>query len=321
MNRFFLYPILFLALLCALPRTALNAGAGEPACSLRTEVQVSGTGVFLRDLLEDADYFPNPRLADAPTVGKPLVLTRSNIVALLPRTNSLPALTNWLGAEAIRVARRTRTLEQAELLELITGVLQREQVRERGELELRFGPGRAWAPAVVPDDPFVLSVQELPANGISGNFLLRFELRLGRESFGLWTVPLQAKLWRDVLVAGSVLRRGQPLADADVTHQRTDLLVHRDALVTLPPDASYLDLGETLQPGTVLTFNSLRRRPLVYRGKVVEATVQSGLMEISVKAEALEDGVSGQYIRVRNLNSKREFRGKVQNENSVVIVL
>ena len=321
MNRPAFQLILFLMLLRLLPGAAMNSLAGEPACSLRSEVQVSGAGVFLRDLLEDADFLPNPKLADAPPAGKLLVLTRSNIVAWLPRTNSLPATTNWTGAVAVKVSRRTRLLEQNELLEMLSGVLQREQVRDRGELELHYGMGRGWTSVVIPDDPFLVALQELPANGLSGNFLLRFELKSGRESFGIWTVPLQAKVWREVLVAASMLRRGQPLLDADVTHQRCDLLNHRDALVTLPADASYWDVGETVQPGSVLSASSLRRRPLILRGKVVEASVQGGLMEISIKAEALEDGVSGQYIRVRNLTSKKEFRGKVQDENSVVVIL
>ena len=321
MQRTALQSILFLMLLHLLPGAAMNSRAGEPACSLRSEVQVSGAGVFLRDLLEDADFLPNPKIADAPGVGKPLVLTRSNIVAWLPRSNSLPAITNWTGAGAVKVSRHTRVLEQNELLELLSGVLQHEQVRDRGELELHFGMGRGWVPVAVPDDPFIVAPQELPANGLSGNFLLRFELKSGRESFGMWTVPLQAKVWREVLVAASMLRRGQPLADADLTRQRCDLLIHHDALVALPADAPYWDLGETVQPGSVLSASSLRRHPLILRGKIVEASVQGGLMEISIKAEALEDGVSGQFIRARNLNSKKEFRGKVQDENSVVVIL
>jgi flagella basal body P-ring formation protein FlgA len=40
-----------------------------------------------------------------------------------------------------------------------------------------------------------------------------------------------------------------------------------------------------------------------------------------VKAEAMEDGLPGQIIRVRNSKSKREFRGKVQNESTVIVAL
>jgi flagella basal body P-ring formation protein FlgA len=42
---------------------------------------------------------------------------------------------------------------------------------------------------------------------------------------------------------------------------------------------------------------------------------------ISVKVEVLEDGVPGQMVRVRNLKSKREFRAKVENEETVLVPL
>jgi flagella basal body P-ring formation protein FlgA len=42
-------------------------------------------------------------------------------------------------------------------------------------------------------------------------------------------------------------------------------------------------------------------------------------MEISLKVEILEDGAKGQQVRVRNPQSKREFRGKVENENTITI--
>ena len=44
-------------------------------------------------------------------------------------------------------------------------------------------------------------------------------------------------------------------------------------------------------------------------------------MVLTVKVEVLEDGLPGQTIRVRNLKSKREFRGKVQNEETIHVTL
>jgi flagella basal body P-ring formation protein FlgA len=37
--------------------------------------------------------------------------------------------------------------------------------------------------------------------------------------------------------------------------------------------------------------------------------------------EILEDGLPGQTVRIRNLKSKREFRGKVQNEETIHVTL
>jgi flagella basal body P-ring formation protein FlgA len=35
----------------------------------------------------------------------------------------------------------------------------------------------------------------------------------------------------------------------------------------------------------------------------------------------LEDGAPGQVVRLRNAVSRRELRGKVQNEKSIVVIM
>jgi flagellar basal body P-ring formation protein FlgA len=99
------------------------------------------------------------------------------------------------------------------------------------------------------------------------------------------------------------------------------MLVIREALPVLARDDSTLELAENLPAGTPLTVRSLRLRPIVQRGRVVDAVVQDGAMTISVKAEVLEDGLPGQTVRARNLKSRREFRGKVQNEETILVTL
>jgi flagella basal body P-ring formation protein FlgA len=54
---------------------------------------------------------------------------------------------------------------------------------------------------------------------------------------------------------------------------------------------------------------------------MVDAVVNEGMMMITIKALALEDGVPGQTIRMKNPKSGGEFRGKVQNEQTVEVTL
>jgi flagella basal body P-ring formation protein FlgA len=42
---------------------------------------------------------------------------------------------------------------------------------------------------------------------------------------------------------------------------------------------------------------------------------------ITLKVEALEDGAAGQVIRVRNPISRRDLRGKVLDEQNVLVSL
>jgi flagella basal body P-ring formation protein FlgA len=287
---------------------------------LLPNAQVRAAGVHLNEVAESsAGPLPGLRLAAAPAVGQAAVLSRTQLLELVRQ--NMPELLpiNWTGANQVRVTRRSRPMDEAEVKELIRAALQRDFVKERGELEIRFS--RPWATIPIPDEAFTLNIVDLPSAGVTPNFVVRFELRSGTVPLGTWQVPLLARIWREVWVAGSALQRGQLLRDADVVQEKRDVLVVRDALGSLVRDDAHLELAENLSAGAPLTPRSLRMRPIVRRGGIVEALIEEGAMTISVKAEALEDGLPGQTIRARNLKSKREFRGKVQNEETIVVAL
>jgi flagella basal body P-ring formation protein FlgA len=54
---------------------------------------------------------------------------------------------------------------------------------------------------------------------------------------------------------------------------------------------------------------------------MADAIIRDGAMIISLKVEVLEEGVPGQFVRVRNPQSHRELRGKVLDEQTVAIAL
>jgi flagellar basal body P-ring formation protein FlgA len=300
--------------------SAWSTETNGPAAVLRPAVQVDGAGVFLPQLVEgQVPSATHVCLAPAPGLTQTLVLTRGQIAEALGKTDPALAPASWSGAEQVKITRRVRRLEENELKDLVTATLQREQVRDKGELELHLG--RPWTPVTVPEEPLQVRVLELPGAGVTPNFILRFELRTERESLGNFQVPLQARIWRDLWVARSPQVRGRLLPEADLGTERRDLLLVRDALLTLDPADPSLELAESLSTGAPVLRRSLRVRPIVHRGKVLDAVVLDGAMMIAVKVEALEDGSPGQAIRVRNVRSRREFQGKVQNEQTVIVPL
>jgi flagella basal body P-ring formation protein FlgA len=209
-------------------------------------------------------------------------------------------------------------VDESAIKDLLTSALQQEYVKERGDLELRIA--RPWNGLAVPDDPLMIKIVEMPSLGVAPHFICRFELLVGGESYGTFQQPLQARIWREVYVARSGLTRGQLLRDADVGLERRDILSLREFMTDAPTDDPFVELRENVQSGNVLTQRSLRLRAVVKRGRMVDALVQDDALTISVKAEVLEDGVPGQLVRLRNLRSKREFRGKVQDEQTVTVV-
>ncbi len=288
--------------------------------SLLPAVQVDATGIYLDQVVAGAPAdVPHLRLAPAPAFGRPLTLNPNQLNELLQQSAPELATTNWNGATQIKITRRTRQLTEAELRDLLTASLQQDYVKERGDLELRFM--RAVPATTIVDEPLTVKLLDLPSAGVSANFIARFELKAGEETIGNWQIPVQARIWREVLVAGSPLRRGQLVSAADLSREKRDLLTTRDALTEVELDNPALELAENIPTGLPLTTRSLRLRPIIHRGKVADAIVQNGALTLSVRVEVLEDGLPGQTIRVRNLKSKREFRGKVQNEETIYVTL
>ncbi len=213
----------------------------------------------------------------------------------------------------------TRPLDGTELLLHLTRALQERCVRDRGELELRLN--RPWVTVPVPDVPLTVRLLDVPASGLSPLVLIRFELLAGTEPVGTWQAVLQARVWREVWVARGGLRRGQSVSESDLALERRDVLTLREALADPSSTSLALQAAEAVPAGAPLFQRHLRLQPVVHRGQTVTVVLDDGLLNLVMKAEVLEEGAPGQIVRLRNLSSRRELRGKVQNEKTVVPLL
>ncbi len=184
-----------------------NLRASEPsALQLAPVAEVSGDGVFLQQVVKSGQPLPALRLCDAPQVGATMNLSRAQIHDRLTILAPDLVTTNWTGAENIRISRRAHTLNEADLLALLTTTLQQNYVKEQGQLELNLT--QPWNAPVVPDEPLTVKILEIPTAGVTRSFILRFQLCTGTEIAGTWDVTLQARIWREVWVAHNDLPRG-----------------------------------------------------------------------------------------------------------------
>jgi flagella basal body P-ring formation protein FlgA len=290
---------------------------------LKTNTVVTSAGVHLADVVvQPANVaLPHVRIADAPAFGASLALTAAQLNPGIFQATTVDPGTNWTGAAQVLISRRARTLTGPDVEQLLTDKLTAEFLSQGGELELRLK--RPWTDVPIPDEPFEVKVMQLPAQGISQVFSLRFELVGATETFGSWQVPVGASLWKDVWVVSRAMKRGELLQPAELGRERRDLLTSRNHLAVdaLEPAPNEWELAETLASGAPLNRWSLRRKPVVYRGQLADALVHNGPLTISLKVQVLEDAIPGQSVRIRNPNTKRELPGKVNHDQTISIQL
>lgn len=212
-----------------------------------------------------------------------------------------------------------RTLDEAGLLTLLTETLQRDYVKDRGELELRLT--RPWPARQIPEAPLSITRVELPTSGISSSFIARFELRAEDKSLGTWTLPVQARIHREIWITRSTIKRGTAVTAADLIRERRDILNFRESLAEFSNENATLEFCEPVPANAPVYARALKARTVIHRGQIAEARIQEGALQISLKVEVLEDGAPGQLIRARNLASRRDITGRVLDEQTLLIPL
>jgi flagella basal body P-ring formation protein FlgA len=61
-------------------------------------------------------------------------------------------------------------------------------------------------------------------------------------------------------------------------------------------------------------------KPVIRKNQIVEVVANRGALTITMKAQALESGAVKALIRMRNLDSKREFNAQVIDETRANVV-
>ncbi|WP_022854057.1 flagellar basal body P-ring formation chaperone FlgA [Thermodesulfatator atlanticus] len=92
----------------------------------------------------------------------------------------------------------------------------------------------------------------------------------------------------------------------------------KDALFALE-DALGKETRTSLRAGQVLRTSSLRIPPVIKRGKIVRIVARGKNFVVSALGEARQAGRPGEFIRVRNLSSKREVYAKVIDAQTVEV--
>jgi len=228
-----------------------------------------------------------------------------------------PAVSPSLAATA--AANPTRSLSESDALALLTATLQRDYIKDRGDLELRFT--QTWPAPAVPDEPLTIKILELPTVGVTPAFIVRFQLCTAQKTLGTWQAQVQAQVWRNVWVAHSTLRRGDPVNGADVVQERYDVLKVREELADFSAGDPTLELAEPVSAGVPLLARMIKPRAVIHRGQIANALVQDGVLSVSTKVEVLEDGAPGQTIRARNTVSHRDLSGRVLDAQTIQISL
>ena len=182
-----------------------------------------------------------------------------------------------------------------------------EIVEENLPEEVEIGPGE-----------FHVSV-ETPWNvKIPGNTFVTFKIKT-REGETVVRTRCRTRTAIEIPVAGKSMKRGDVLA-------RDDFMVEKrwmERVVREPASGVKVEEGwrlkRSVKQGEMITWNDLEPKPVVERGDIVTMRIVADGFTLSGRSTAMEDGLVGQTIRVKNLDSGKIVKGRVENSELIII--
>ena len=143
---------------------------------------------------------------------------------------------------------------------------------------------------------------------------------LGRTTLGVkcnsatrWQiyVPVTIQKFVKVAVANRDYSRGHIMTAQDIKLVEKDISNLHQGYFKVSDDVKGMIARRTIRRDMVLTPGMVKHPRYVKRGDEVTIMAESKNLVIRVKGKAMMDGRKGQKIRVKNLQSKREFQATV----------
>ena len=166
------------------------------------------------------------------------------------------------------------------------------------------------------------SVELRSAGAPLGRVLARIVMKVPGQRAVEVPVQLDVRHFDGVVVASKVILRGQSLTAENLTVNRQDVTT-LVGYCSSPEQLAGLKSKRVIGPSQVVRNTDVETEsrsvepPMVKRRSRVKTIANSGALTVSVVGEALQDGRSGEVIKIRNVDSNTIVHGRVLSATEV----
>jgi len=150
-----------------------------------------------------------------------------------------------------------------------------------------------------------------------GRWYPSIELLVDEESKLKRRLTVNVALYRELWQVDQHLKQGALLDPAQLVSTVRDIY---SLTVVAIPGSELLEgyeLVRAVNSGSLLKWSDLRKQPAVRKNSLVDVFAQSGGISIRMRGRCMENGVAGEYVTVRNMDTNREFNAYVMGAGMV----
>ena len=177
-------------------------------------------------------------------------------------------------------------------------------------------PPRIW----VPEGVVSYEVSRISSRRFLGKVAIAVTVRVNDVPARNIRVCGKVEAYRDVLCAARDLRRGDIIHASSLTTAKMPISRIRNRILDTPGSLIGMAVRHAVRAGQPLSSNLVAPPVVVKRGAKVTILAQSPTLTIRVPGRAVEQGAAGDFIRVKNLQSRKEILAQVRDNRTVTVM-
>jgi flagellar basal body P-ring formation protein FlgA len=132
-------------------------------------------------------------------------------------------------------------------------------------------------------------------------------------------IAVRLEQWQPILVSTRPIKKGQKLQEDDITHETINTLsLHHGVIPTLHSTEG-METTHAIPKGRILKPEYFTKSASVKKGQIVTLTVVDHRIQVQTKGVALQTGIQGDRIAVKNTHSGRILEGTVDSNGHILI--
>jgi flagella basal body P-ring formation protein FlgA len=207
--------------------------------------------------------------------------------------------------QAITVQRSGQIISKAEVLDAL-----RQSFKEEAKLDLQVRDVQWPHAQVVPEGRRQVTVKRLGAPA-GGKIPVRIQVLVNNETAARFLASAIVDDWREVPVVRRTLDRGMLIRPEDIQMVRLNLFKQPHDVLSALGDVIGLRVKSRLAAGDVIRKSRVAIPPVIDQGKRITLIYRIGNFEASAVGLAMDDGLEGELIRVKNTTSQRVVHARV----------
>lgn len=248
----------------------------------------------------------------APPYGQDKIISGEQVISAI-RRSGIDTQSFWYSfPRNLVIHRQGRELSEVEAKAFLEQ--QSELLRDGSEIKNIFFEG----PRFVPNGEITLKLGKIE-RGVDG--VQSAELVATSLSGSTSTVKVKAYVdsFNEVLIASRSVARGEILREGDFERARLNIRSVPARAAVDESDVVGFEAKRSITAGRIIQSEDLKLPNLIQAGKQVTLKYEKGRLVATVLVVALESGAAGDYIRVRNEDSKKVITAKVVSEGLVEV--